>query len=498
MALHCDKGSKALPASTLGAKNTSLLQQRFADTHRRFGRALRVLELGSVESQPVASSVAADVPIEVLGGDSSETPDVVLIHPQLSFSAIVQALYAVRSDLALDATLCGLCGEQGTQWPVLKLVLEHFVEDFHVENGFWIARPSGLAFLKCLPPYAEVEHLVAQVESDLSTQEVSRQSEKLRSDLTPEAVSWAFRVLLGREPTDDETSETIATFPNMDALRADIARGAEFKKKNSALLWMTFSGNESPMHVEMETSHSDHDALLAHIRTSWEHLGETEPHWSVLTAEQYKQQNIEHNEVAFYQTGKGNAETLFRTLERNGIDPSSLKTCLEYGCGLGRVTRWLAERFENVHGYDISRAHLEGARQYLARQGISNVSLHNIAEPKDLTQLEAADLVYSVIVLQHNPPPVIALILRSLLATLRPGGIAFFQVPTYQRGYYFSSGSYLSRQAGKRGMEMHVLPQAAVFALAEDSGSRVLEVFEDRWTGIVDGGRSNTFVLRKN
>ena len=90
------------------------------------------------------------------------------------------------------------------------------------------------------------------------------------------------------------------------------------------------------------------------------------------------------------------------------------------------------------------------------------------------------------------------MIIRGLLTALKPGGVAYFQVPTYQRDYRFSCGEYLSDGAGRTDMEMHVLPQAEVFAIAARSNAQVLEVFEDRWTGIVDGGRSNTFIIRKS
>lgn len=81
--------------------------------------------------------------------------------------------------------------------------------------------------------------------------------------------------------------------------------------------------------------------------------------------------------------------------------------------------------------------------------------------------------------------------------SLNPGGIAYFQVPTYQRGYYFSCTGYLTNFGGKKGMEMHVLPQAEVFNIADQADAQVLEIFEDSWTGIVNGGRSNTFIIRK-
>jgi hypothetical protein len=111
---------------------------------------------------------------------------------------------------------------------------------------------------------------------------------------------------------------------------------------------------------------------------------------------------------------------------------------------------------------------------------------------------EPWDLWFSRIVLQHNPPPVIAWLLRTAFDHLAPGGVAIFQVPTHCVGYRFDLRSYLARE-GDPAMEMHVLPQPAVFALAAEAGLRVLEVRED--THLVSSNTStwlsNMFVLRR-
>ena len=97
--------------------------------------------------------------------------------------------------------------------------------------------------------------------------------------------------------------------------------------------------------------------------------------------------------------------------------------------------------------------------------------------------------------LQHNPPPVIASILDKLLGRLRPGGIAFFQVPTFQPGYRFSVADYLAdSESGKR-MEMHVLPQPYVFQIGLRNDCEPVEVSPDSLTG--SNFTSNTFLLRK-
>lgn len=491
-------GGQTESAYTAALLNT--LRTLLSNFIQPLGRAPRVLELGTAESRPLVAELARKMPIEPINDKSMATPDVVIIHPELGLSTLVHTLYNVRNELTADTLLCGPGIDQPGQWPGLQIALQQFIQDFRNEGGFWIAQPAGIVHLKGLPPFEDIADLVHQVESDLrAEQPLTIQSiPKRPSSIEPGLVATAMQLLLDREPRDaNEIADNVKRCTDMRSLRSSIIRSAEFKQKNPTLFWLNFSADEPPMKIQLDTTEAERESLLQHIQSSWEHLGATEPHWSVLTADKFKQEHIADNEEAFYQTGKPNVEALWQSLQRNGIDPTVLKTCLEYGCGLGRVTRWLAERLDRVYGYDISRAHLAGAGDYLKRKEFQNVVLRHIATPSDVEQLEKTDLVYSVIVLQHNPPPIIAMIVRGLLMSLNPGGIAYFQVPTYQRGYYFSCAGYLGKVGGKKGMEMHVLPQAEVFNIAAQTGARVLEVFEDSWTGIVNGGRSNTFIIRK-
>jgi hypothetical protein len=76
--------------------------------------------------------------------------------------------------------------------------------------------------------------------------------------------------------------------------------------------------------------------------------------------------------------------------------------------------------------------------------------------------------------------------------------VAYFQVPTYRLGYEFTRERYLRTDATRHEMmEMHVLPQSEIFAIAADENCRVLEVLEDGWAGYRHQEVSNTFVIRK-
>ena len=104
-------------------------------------------------------------------------------------------------------------------------------------------------------------------------------------------------------------------------------------------------------------------------------------------------------------------------------------------------------------------------------------------------------MLYSRIVLQHNPPPVIAFILARLLGRLAPGGAAFVQVPVWIPNYRFDVADYLAGlETGP--MEMHALPQRELLSIVRNAGCQVRELREDP-LGPQFGGISNALVLEK-
>jgi SAM-dependent methyltransferase len=282
-------------------------------------------------------------------------------------------------------------------------------------------------------------------------------------------------------------------------LRDDFMRSAEFATRTRHLVGAWERGRRLPLDVpgnEIEYGATTSEILqcLKKIGVAWSHMGDTMPHFSVLTDKRYLPDALNQNLLKFWASGETEAGNVERMLMRFGCDDLSKKTCVEYGCGVGRVTAGLAVRFGVVHAYDISPSHLSLAKQRVQELGKSNCKYHLCADDP-LGPLEACDVFYSKIVFQHNPPPVIVRLIENALGALKGGGVAVFQVPTYCAGYRFTLGDWLATEQ-RLGMEMHCLPQQVIFELVVKSSCELLMVREDNATGD-DRFISNTFVIRK-
>jgi SAM-dependent methyltransferase len=218
--------------------------------------------------------------------------------------------------------------------------------------------------------------------------------------------------------------------------------------------------------------------MLAHVETCWRRLGETEPHWSVLTNSRFKSDRIAETRDEFYASGEGDVRRLLDAANRRGVVLPFQGTCFELGCGVGRLTPWLARSFGHVIATDISESHLALAEQAIRSGGCRNVELRQVNQLEALEQLPMFDCFLSLIVLQHNPPPVIRWLLLIILSKLRIGGVGFFQVPTALPAYSFDAEAYLANPPSDGLMEMHALPLEVVLSTIREAGCELLEVNE--------------------
>lgn len=305
-------------------------------------------------------------------------------------------------------------------------------------------------------------------------------------------IIWAYQLFLNRYP---ESEEIINLHLKNNISIRDLCKifisSKEFQQKTGHNY---FDYTSPPLDIDVIVDSASYKKLLTRIQKSWEALGESEPHFSVLTKDKFKQNSIDKNKAEFYESGISALHLLLASLRRNGIiiHDSDVRTMdiLEIGCGVGRITYFLSKYFNSVEAVDISKPHLDLAKEYVTD---TNVVFKQIKTLDDYTNLSACDIVFSVIVLQHSPPPIIAHVLSCMFKALRPGGVACFQLPTYAGNYRFRLEEYLENNY--RGIEMHCFPQRYVYEIADNHSCIPLEVSENGMTG--KASLSNLFIFQK-
>jgi SAM-dependent methyltransferase len=331
--------------------------------------------------------------------------------------------------------------------------------------------------------------------------------------LTRSDVELAYRQLLGRVPKNPAVLDRLAAnVGTMERLHHRLMQTTEYQKRNDAAGSAASPPREErardarrgpgPRLLTAERAVIEHEVppetlerLIAHVEGVWRSLGEVDPHWSVLTNDRYRAGSIAENKARFYASGERELKLFRHAAARNGIDLGGLKRCLEIGSGVGRITVWLATAFPEVVGCDISAPHLKLAEEEARARGLTNIGFRRVASLAEYASMPEFDAFFSVISLQHSPPPVQRHVLHTVLSRLRPGGVGYFQIPTQLLGYRFTAAEYLGDADSHEKMEMHCLPQSALFETIERAGCRVLEMRDDAHSR--PAKLSNTLLVQK-
>jgi 2-polyprenyl-3-methyl-5-hydroxy-6-metoxy-1,4-benzoquinol methylase len=156
---------------------------------------------------------------------------------------------------------------------------------------------------------------------------------------------------------------------------------------------------------------------------NWTELGETDPMWVVLTAEDKRGGKWTPEE--FFATGQEEIGRVLQRIREAGVAVHQ-GTALDFGCGLGRLSQALAEHFQRVDGVDVSASMIRQARQY--NRHTDKVEYHlNVKTDLSLFPKNRFDFIYSSIVLQHIPPRHQLLYVAEFMELLKIGGVAYFQ-----------------------------------------------------------------------
>jgi SAM-dependent methyltransferase len=234
------------------------------------------------------------------------------------------------------------------------------------------------------------------------------------------------------------------------------------------------------------------------LRRDWDELAEEDPLYAILSDDARNRGG--HWELdEFFATGEREIE---RVLAQAGaLDrPRSRERALDFGCGVGRLTRALAATFDEAVGVDISPVMVERAQRLNADRP-NMVFETNVAPDLRLFADSSFDFVYSSKVLQHVPTAHLACTyVREFVRVARPGGLVVFQLwtrlPWRNRlqprrrlhGLLRSSGVPRSALRSLRLSPMGrgiAVPETRIRAAVEGHGGRVLSTEPDGEWGLV-------------
>ena len=229
---------------------------------------------------------------------------------------------------------------------------------------------------------------------------------------------------------------------------------------------------------------------LERLRAAWGALGEDDPLWAILSDPRKRGGGWDID--AFFASGEAEIAALVQTADHLGL-ARARGAALDFGCGVGRLSRALAGRFDRVVGVDISASMLAHARRLNADR--ANIEfIENAAADLRFVADGSIDLVYSVITLQHASAHLQRAYIAEFMRVLAAGGLAVFQIASghsrdwrglVHRWVPNAVLNPLRRRwyASRAAFEMHVLAEERVRAIILQSGRRIVRVEADACAG---------------
>lgn len=154
----------------------------------------------------------------------------------------------------------------------------------------------------------------------------------------------------------------------------------------------------------------------------WEELGRRDPYFGVLADPKFRTEAItEAAKAEFFAGGRATVHGALAQL-RARFGDFQPRSALDFGCGVGRLTRALAEITGDAVGVDVSPSMLAEAR----RGGPAGAVF------QDQMPARLFDWIVSIIVFQHIAPERGYGLLKDLAARLAPGGCVALQFAVYR------------------------------------------------------------------
>ena len=158
---------------------------------------------------------------------------------------------------------------------------------------------------------------------------------------------------------------------------------------------------------------------------NWNVLAELDPLWTILSEPEKK--FGKWNPAEFFSTGEREADRVLEMCKSHGIAPT-FDRFLDFGCGVGRMTRGFSRAFKSCTGLDVSEKMISLAKTYNADRANCNFIANDA--PKLPFESRTFDFVFTVLVLQHLPTKKAILgYVAELIRVAKDGAVISFQLP---------------------------------------------------------------------
>jgi SAM-dependent methyltransferase len=222
---------------------------------------------------------------------------------------------------------------------------------------------------------------------------------------------------------------------------------------------------------------------LKELQRNWEGLAQADPLWAICTDPEKR--NNQWTREDFFATGHREVEAVLAYAARIGVCIEQTSPALDFGCGIGRLTRALAEYFPECRGVDISPTMIRLAQELNHHLAHCNFLLNEGVRLKSLPD-NYFGFIYASLVLQHIAKPCSHEYLAELIRVLKPAGVFIFQVPEKLQANSLTKlrtrlavrsrlESILGRQK-PYAMEMHCIKESVIRKLIAQNGARVVDV----------------------
>ena len=171
-------------------------------------------------------------------------------------------------------------------------------------------------------------------------------------------------------------------------------------------------------------------ANLEQLSRTWDTLGERDALWAILT--QPGTRGGGWDVERFFDSGREQVDGALRLVADEIGWPIPSGRALDFGCGVGRLTQALCERFEQVDGVDIAASMIRGAERF---NRFGDRCRYHLNRRDDLSIFadRSFDFIYSTYVFQHMRPSFARGYVREFVRVLTADGVALFQVATAER-----------------------------------------------------------------